>query len=250
MTPEQLEALGFEPAPEVPQQRLIISVQGEEGTGKNHFAFTAPGPIAVQSIDVGTEGMVEKFVQAGKQIFVKHYDKPLTMGNLKDPELIEKTCSEAEVFLEEWETDFDQLVESCRTIVWDTATELWALLRWARAGRMEQIPPLWYTNMNLEYSNMVQKAYRTNTNLIMLHKVKDEWVGNESTGNKVRAGNKESGYLVQVEFTTQKDGKSFEFFIDKCRANEELTHELLPAMSFQELAMMVYPDSEPAGWEE
>ena len=136
MTPEQLEALGFDLAPETPKQRLIISVQGEEGTGKNHFCFTAPGPIAVQSTDIGTEGMVEKFIAAGKQIFVKNYDKPLTVGDLKDPDLIESTCSEAELFLEAWETDFKELVKSdVRTIVWDTATELWALLRWARSGR-------------------------------------------------------------------------------------------------------------------
>lgn len=248
MTPEQLQELGFI-LQEEPKPRLIVSVQGEEGTGKNHFAFTAPGPIAVQSIDVGTEGMVEKFIKQGKQIFVKDYDKPLTVGDLKDPELVNKTCEEAEAFLNEWEEDFKKLVQSARTIVWDTATDLWSILRWARAGRMEKIPPLWYTQMNQEYSNMVQLAYRTNTNLILIHKVKDEWVNNDKTGEKIRAGNNESGYLVQVELTTQKSGKDFEFYIDKCRANIDLQGEVLPAMTFNELAMMIYPDSNPEDWE-
>lgn len=249
MTPEQLQALGFH-VQEEPKPRLILSVQGEEGTGKNHFAFTAPGPIAVQSTDVGTEGMVEKFIAQGKQIFVKHYDKPLVVGDLKDPELVNQSCEAAERFLDEWEKDYKQLVQSVRTIVWDTATELWTLLRWARAGRMEKILPLWYTQMNQEYSNMVQLAYNTGTNLILIHKVKNEYVNNETTGNKIRAGNNEGGYLVQLELTCQRNGKEFEFYIDKCRANPELQDELIPAMTFQELALMVYPDSDPAQWEE
>lgn len=249
MTPEQLSSLGFSPAPDTPKQRLICSIQGEEGTGKNHFTFTAPDPIAVQSTDVGTEGMVEKFVKQGKEIYIKNYDKPLTVGDLKDPALIEQTCSEAEAFMAQWESDFQALVQSCRTIVWDTATDLWAILRWARSGRMEKIPPLWYAQMNLEYSNMVQLAFKHETNLFMLHKVKDEYANNERTGGKIRAGNNEGGYLVQVEFTTQRGDDGFEFYIDKCRANDELQGELLPAMSFAELAMMVYPESDPDGWE-
>lgn len=246
----KLKQLGFAPVPETPQARMIVSVQGEEGTGKNHFAFTAPDPILVQSTDIGLEGMVEKFARAGKTIWVKSYKMPRVLGNLKIAANIEETCAEAEKFLATWERDYrESLALGVRTIVWDTASEVWEKLRWARGGRMDKIPPLWYSQFNEEYMNMVKTAYDHGINMILLHKVKDVWQDDKRTGRKERQGMSQTGYLVQVEITTMREGTEFSFYVDKCRANYEIQDQVLPAMTFQELALMVYPDSQPGAWE-
>src|ERR1700744_4628024 len=43
--------------------RMIVSIEGETKHGKNHFAFTMPGPIGFHSFDYGDEGMIEKFIK-------------------------------------------------------------------------------------------------------------------------------------------------------------------------------------------
>ena len=96
---------------------------------------------------------------------------------------------------------------------------------------------------------MVKTAYDHGINVILLHKVKDEWANDRRTGRKERQGMRDTGYLVQVEITTMGGrGQPFEFYIDKCRANAELQGEVIPAMEFAELAALVYPDSDPAEW--
>src|SRR5574343_408421 len=50
--------------------RLIVSISGDEKTGKSHFTLTAPEPIFYFNIDRGTEGVVGKFQADGKKVFI------------------------------------------------------------------------------------------------------------------------------------------------------------------------------------
>ena len=50
-------------------KRLVISLAGFEKTGKTHLAFTGKSPIVIFNLDLGTEGVIEKFQAAGKEIY-------------------------------------------------------------------------------------------------------------------------------------------------------------------------------------
>ena len=244
-----LSKLGFKKASGTIRPRLIIGVQGDEGTGKNHFAMSAPDPIAVMSTDRGLEGMVEKFVKEGKDIWVKEYPKPKTIGDLNDPDVVNQSVAESEAFMAAWQEDYVELMDAgARTVVWDTGTDLWQQLTWARSGRMEKIHPYAYGKFNEEFGRMIDLSHGSSCNLIILFKQKDEYVNDSRTGGRVRKGCSEAGYMVQLDFTTMREGDNFEFYIDKCRANPDLQDETIPAMDFQSLAMLVYPDSDPEDW--
>src|ERR1035437_263544 len=75
MKERQKSAWGnFTPVKEVIPYRLIWRSYGPEKSGKNHFGLPAPGPIAIQSFDIGVEGVVEKFVKAGKDTRAVSYE--------------------------------------------------------------------------------------------------------------------------------------------------------------------------------
>jgi hypothetical protein len=67
---KQLEAMGFDDSVRERPRRLVASVSGKEKVGKTHFALTAPDPIFLISVDIGTEGVVDKFQAEGKRIYI------------------------------------------------------------------------------------------------------------------------------------------------------------------------------------
>ena len=54
--------------------RDIERICGETGTGKTHYTLTAPSPQLLQSLDIGTEGVIEPFIEAGQEIYLEEYD--------------------------------------------------------------------------------------------------------------------------------------------------------------------------------
>ena len=57
--------LANDPAP----RRMVVALDGLEKMGKTSWALTAPGPIALQNLDIGAEGVIQKF-QSEKQIWL------------------------------------------------------------------------------------------------------------------------------------------------------------------------------------
>ena len=63
----------------IPDRRTIV-VAGREKQGKTNFALTAPDPIAHFNLDVGLEGVIEKF-RTTKVIYTHDYPYRSEMGN-------------------------------------------------------------------------------------------------------------------------------------------------------------------------
>ncbi len=252
--------------------RLILTVDGEDKTGKTHFGYTAPGPIASQSIDFGDEGVVQKFQEAGKEIAVAEYSRlmPDSMDR-KDLGALQKWYREQVVL--PFVRDFKAALKAgVRSLVLDTATEFWEVMRLSHFGKADKVMPQMYTAVNAEWQELIRLANDNDTNLILLHQVKDEWENytdsggqnkSRTTGRKVRAGNEKIGYLVQAQLVTRyvpavKDRKGgvkeearFELEIVKCRHNPEvvgmvLTNEMA---NFQTVAGLIVPEVDPAVWE-
>jgi hypothetical protein len=235
------------------RRRLIMSVEGLFGSGKTDFALTAPGAIAFFQFDLNAADTIARYAQK-KSIYVRSYDIP-------DP-ASKDVQEEAKKIRLSFKRDYQDAIASypkIRSIVWDTATELWELLRLAEFGKLTQIPPVFYTNINNEMRRIIRTATESDTNLIMVHRLKDEWIGQkgnrENTGRKVRAGYGEVDSDCAVMIQTIFKERQFSLEVLKCTQNPAITgtpyteEAGMRTNSFPHLAKDVYPDSRLEEWE-
>lgn len=202
----QLDALlrggNFEEADPIIRPRLIVAVAAREKQGKTHFAMTAPGPMVIFNADTGLEGVVHKFLAQGKRILVYNVPKP-------DPssKTVEK---EAGKVWDNMVNAFDEALRNgaIRTIIFDTATEVWEILRLAYFGKITQVMPHHYVGCNAEFRKFLDKAYSTDKNLILVQKMKAEYLNDKRTGEYEMAGFNDTPYRVQaVLYPMRFDGK-------------------------------------------
>lgn len=244
---------GFAPSSSTVRPRLIMSVAGMEKNGKTHFALTGPGPIAVINFDIGLEGVVHKF--ADKEVVQSDYRIEAGDGSAN------QIADNADRMWRKFMADYRWALTNVRTTVIDTGSDLWELLRLARFGKLTQVMPHHYGPVNNEFRSMVKMAYAGTSNVIFLHKLKDEYItttnaaGKEisnKTGRKQRSGFSDMGYLVQMNILSEynvEEGQ-FQITVQDCRQNAELNGEVIPypMNDFPTLASMVLPDSDPADW--
>lgn len=242
---------GFELADSKITPRLIVAADGREKSGKTHFALSGPGPIAVLNRDMGLEGVVQKFADT-KRVWVKNYTFREEEGD-KAKSTWEDTK----------EAYYDSLhSKDLRTIVMDTGTDMWELLRLARFGKLTQVLPHHYGPVNAEFRSMVNAAYDHGKNVIILHKMKKEYVDEKWNGRWERSGFSTIGHLVQVnircgrdvipvEEREDPDELGFWVRVRDCRQNPSAAGELLEDVlcSFPYLATTVFPDSSVEDWE-
>lgn len=236
-------------------RRLVVGVEAMEKEGKTTFALTAPDPIAVINMDVGMEGVVDKWVKK-KKVWVA------TIGyrDVKDPkEWVRARDTMEQAYL-------DALADKdTRTLVMDTGTEVWELERLAEFGKIDHIKPHHYGPVNARMRDLIKRVYDTGKNLIILHKMKEQYVDDKATGRMIRSGFGDMPYIMQVnvrlwrrskEEKKKKGGEpvkgdlTFGLTVLDCRQNAELTGEVLeePMNDFATLATMVYPDTKEEDW--
>lgn len=218
-----MEKLGYErpTVTEIPK-RLIASVSGLEKTGKTHLALSAPEPVYYLNFDLGLEGVLEKFLRDGRDIWVYQIKNAHDMTG--------------DAALASWDKLKDtirQTYESNQgTLVVDTGTEFWELLRMARLGKLTQVKPQHYGLVNGEMREVIRWAYAADQmSTIFVHKLKDEWVAgadgsSRKSGKKEVAGFGEMAYMVQANLETYArpdDGViSFGTRVKDCRQNPML----------------------------
>lgn len=235
------------------KKRLICAVDGLEKRGKNHFSFTAPSPIGILSLDLGLEGVIEKF-QSKKEIWVAEHRVNTTM--LRAEHDIQEVANIANQAWNNIMRDYDELLTSgARTGIIDTGTELWEILRLARFGKLDQVKPHHYGPVNAEYREVIRKAFDTDMNLILLHKMKDEYVNDKRNGEVKRAGFSDTGFLVQVIVQCWRDDQEkapdcFHATVTDCRHDPgmngfDMQGELA---SFSTMAQLIFPDTGEDDW--
>ena len=236
------------------QRRLVMSLDGLEKQGKSHFALTAPGPIAVLNLDTGLDGVVQKF-QDLKPIYVVNYEKRNTGPMNDDPPW-------KDVDWEQSAQDFTTALSEARTVIVDTATEWWEMVRVARFGRVLQVPPVAYPPVNAEFRRLLNRAYSSKANVIFIHKLKEVYDtkiinGKDGpkevsirTGTYERAGFRDLGYVVQINARMERVNGEFHLKVADCRQNPALAGMDLPqpVADFPSLARAVFPDSVEGDW--
>lgn len=248
-------ATGWEDAPAEPKHRIIMSVEGMEKCGKTHFSLTAPGPIRYHNFDNGDEGVVQKFLARGKK--VKRASYVLSGPTATPQELVDA----ADPIWSKFRTNYFTGLGEGRTTIVDTGADPWELLRIARFGKLTEVPPHFYGPVNAEWKAIYAAAYNGHSNLIMLHRLKDEWVNKaapgsgkmkgEKTGKMVLDGNKGTYFDTQVNLRASKVDGEFRVEILSSRQNPDLEGMILEGdmCNFQTVAQLVFPDSDPAEWE-
>lgn len=263
----------YQIANDSPPARLVLAVDGLDKEGKTNLGLTAPGPIAYHAFDQGHEGVVEKF-QTDKIVHMAQYFASITKG-MSQEQVMQAVGPVWDQFLTNWKIMIAGLKSGAiRTGILDTASEAWEVLRMARFGKLAQILPHHYTALNTEYRNLIREIYNTPGNLILLHKLKNEWVDNPTTGKGgktgayIRAGYNDTGFLVQCNVlcwrekdpeTGQKTGP-YHVTIQNCRQNplaagvdlstdlHDPPPEFMPQANFQWLGVSVYPQTSPEDW--
>lgn len=199
--------------------RLIASVEGKQGSGKTHFALTAPDPIAFINLDRGDEGVIEKFG-----------DKKISTAYIRPVGTEEGAKQQMKIFSEAY--DYSVLSEESefRTVIVDTNSVLWELLRMSLFGSLKAMPTN-YMEPNLKMANIARKAAESDKHVIFLHRLKEEWGAKGPTGNFVFSGHKEMPYLVQAVIRLERGDSNPEDYnavITRCRHNTALIGRKFP----------------------
>ena len=272
-----LSKAGFELAPDEVTPRLIISVEGMDGTGKTHLGLTAPGPIAIINTDDGEEGVVEKFQQQRGDIYIVRIEVPNVSqfidSKIRDIKERNKELDSSGV-MEAASKVWDDLTKAyvmalkeCRTVIVDTASEAWEILRLARFGRQSNVMNL-YGSVNAEFRRTFKTAtYSSNANVVFVHKMKRKYVNDIWKGAYEVAGFKEmADYLPQVRLEAYRDEEGvFMMRVLKCRQNPLLLDTEysnanvimdgedgafdVTATSFPFLGVEVFPETELEDWQ-
>ena len=234
---------GFTKATDKVIPRLIASISGMEKAGKSSFALSAPGPIIYFNLDYGLEGVLGRYTDL-KDIYVKEYRF--------------KRNDSPDRYITLWTnfvTDYYAAMKSkARTIIIDTATEAWELLRLARFGKLTKVLPFHYGPVNTEYMSLIREGYSYDKNILLLHKLKKQYVNDNFSGKYERAGFGNTGFLVQANLEVRRDGLDGAFYLDvlDCRQNSALGGmeiELADEFSgFPFLAQLIFPDTVEEDW--
>lgn len=247
----KLISSGFTEMEEEQISRLCFAIDGREKEGKTHFAFTAPSPIAVISTDTGTRATAQKFLKEGKEIYPCY---------LK----VDRNATKAE-WSKEWakaEKAFDAVIETpkIRSLIVDTSSGIWDLLRLNLFGKLEQVMPHKYTEANAEMRQVVRRIYDNRLDLVSvwIHKVKKEYKSDKKgekdfwTGKYERAGWSDFAYEADVNvncFRTEEN----EFV---ARVKDSRHEPSLNGMEFEGadntipyIASLLLPDIDSATWE-
>lgn len=264
---------GFSLATSETMTALIMSICGEEGQGKTHFALSAPGPIALFNTDIGLRGVVEKFAD-DKTIYPFTVNVPCE----RQPDSSSDKRTPGERLSDDARMEWDRFIidgvkialrnSSIKTVICDTATELWELLRLAHFGKLTEVQSWHYGPCNAEYRNFIKMFFDKDDspikNLILIHKMKTVYVNNKSTDKREYAGFAGTGHLVQVNGTMTKDTPwedengnwntgeyNFQFNLRKgCRLNPALDGTYMTGADciFPFVAFAAVPGSDLSDW--
>lgn len=257
--PADLIKLGFTMPSMTDRPRLLVGTQGLDKTGKTHFWCSAPDPIGVINLDIGLEGVVEKWIAKGKRIWTMDVNIPPITDEGKQVAQVEyikyfvKTRSAFEGMLKSKEI---------RTVVIDSGSDWWDLAKLAEFGKINPAVDVKqaYQGLNQLFRSLIRRAYETDKNLIITHKMKEKYSRTTSSSGQSfdswdgksykRTGFGEDNYLIQVNIEHYHQGGAFGIRVINCRQDMGLAGMELGQddCSFLTLAQMIYPETKEKDW--
>jgi hypothetical protein len=248
----------FESAEDLPARSIIWAGEGIGGSGKTHFACTAPDPIAYFLFEPGgLKGVLSNPESKGKDIRVIDFSKFMNWGLMERAERVKRAGEVMAKFYENW----NRIVKLARTAVIDKEDMFWETMRYAH-DEVDSPDPKSFYELNLDYAALVADAEAHSMNLALLRGMKEKWgktvsstgkVGQGFTGEVVPRGQKQVTELVQINLAHRWDDEAREFkvkILDKCRLGnaKEIMGEEFADFRFMDLATLLYPDSSEDEW--
>jgi AAA domain-containing protein len=240
-----------------PTHSLIVDIYGPPGSGKSHFALTAPGPVVVALFGAKNEleGVAEKFTE--KQVLVGRYvdASEQTFGGKSDnTEHFGKQNKQMEKDV------MTALKAGARTAVIDKQTDWWEAIRFEYFGMAATTSDFHRSKANSEWSRQIRQIVELGKNLILISEEQDEWGPSseidektgkpkrQPTGRKIRKGNERTGYLVDVTLRAFRQKDKFYTEIVQAKKNPLLDGTVHEGLDFSTLAMMVKPTIPAEVW--
>ena len=239
----------FEKANTPAKPRIVASSYGEVGTLKTSFWLGAPGPILVQTLDQGLEGVIEPYMNL-KDIYVADYD----LGRNPGEEYNHERAIEArDKFVEDFEHTIAHT--KARTIFWDRESDMFSLFSYAEFGTPDKYnaaTPKDWDKLKGGIRRLIAMAKASDINFGIIQGMRDEWSKGKmgKTGNRIRNGMDEIDALVHINIEHAIERGEFVMKIGKARGpgGREIQNQTLPAMTFVDFASLVFPDSSEQDW--
>lgn len=255
---------------------LVASICAMEGGGKTEFGAGCPDPIRYFSVDPNTEEVLERW-QETKKLYLESYDLPSAAfgdkGEIQDAaakvlgELLDKLSPIIR----------KEMRRMPKTVVLDTATEMFELALLADHGRAVQILPEMRTKTNYKWKSVINGLKRSGCNVVLLHRLRDKYENKtvrtrdgakeervKVEGEYEREGFSKTGFLVNVEAflfhdPTRDKGDQYGMQIARCTnrplligreywGDREVEGETIRATSFESLATLVYRKTTLSDW--
>lgn len=208
--------------------RIFAMSQAQEKCGKTHLAASLPGEeILALSNDTGTRDvLVAECRKRGKRVV---YNSFFSKADLKT------SVNRQQKAKDEWKRlmDVAAYVASTprwRSILLDTGGGIYDLIRMAKFGKLAQIPPHFYVEVNEGMNSLVHTLFsRPDLNVLITHKMKKLYKGKDWDGKSWTAEAWEGmkyGVDVVLEHTRTKDATGvpvFNFTVLDSRINAAAT---------------------------
>ena len=179
---------------------VFMSIFGGTGSGRTSLALTAPGPIALIHAAEKLEGVVQPAAQE-KEVRLHNFGGSFGGGPNEIAKAASKNIGEMK---EAWTDAFSW----ARTIIVDTHTEAWELLRLARFGTLTPRGHIasMYAPVNAEWSSLL-KQFRgqSSTNVILIGQTRERYKNDKATGIMEQAGQKSVPYYSDVIIETSRN---------------------------------------------
>lgn len=249
---------GFYPAAQArgKVRHLLVGTDGWSGTGKTEFACSAPGPGIVLCLDRDFESMLDNPNPPGSR------QDNYAFKTIKVPLATQlPTNRDYLAYWQEFYAYYKKALDNpdCRTVVIDGDSDSWELQRLAEFGKLTQVPPILYTQVNAARRAMIARAWDSGKIVICTNKLKEGYESKmdsanrevrTKTGRDERQGFNDQDYLFQMQLRHfHRDGK-FGVKIVKCKADTTLVGMELVGedCNFAALVQVVYPQVPLEEW--
>ncbi len=252
-------------SPNRPYHRLMLSLQGDRGSGKSEFADSAPGPGAHLVLDRGIDSVLD------------NPNPPAT----RSPDFLYKVVKVPKAsqlassgYLEYWKAYHRDLLAALdstdgRTVVMDGDPDSWELQRLAEFGRLTKVPPLMYDQVNAARRALYARCYDSGKIVIATARVRKVWADKkdaggrpvlkdngeavrEWTGEYEKEGFRDGGYVWTIECFCLYDEvkQQFGIRIVECKVDKRLNGQELwgNECNFATLVSFVYPHISLEEW--
>lgn len=195
---------------------VFMEIYGDTGSGRTTLALTAPGPIAFIHAAEKIDGIIQPAARLGKIGGIVNFG-----GSFRGTDA--DISAQAMKVWKDLELAWADALKWARTIVLDTHTEAWELIRLAYFGDLKPASGRVESNwgpVNARWRSMF-KSFRMqdSCNVVIIGQTKEEYTkgaktaaGKEGmgqrTGRTIRAGQKEIDFMADVILRTSrgKDG--------------------------------------------